>query len=272
MEIEQQRQTVERTFQKLSDSIQYAKTIQDAILPSNSRMQQILQEYFVIYKAKETVSGDFYWLSRVEDKTFVALVDCTGHGVSGGFMSMIGNALLSEIINQEKVHSPAEVLELLNESVSNLIENRAQHIAIGMEVSLCVIEPIEDETKVKVTFSGAKRPLFMLAPNHSHERSEMQEFKGDREPIGFAIGGVRNYQNTELILEKGTLLYMCSDGFADQANKANKRFGTPRLKKVLEEFSSRSLVEQQKALERMLNEFQNGSPQRDDITLIGIKI
>jgi len=272
-EIEAQHQTVERTLRKLSDSIQYAKTIQDAILPSVSRMKDVLNEYFLIYKAKETVSGDFFWLSQVEDKVFVALVDCTGHGVSGGFMSMIGNALLSEIINQEKIHSPADILDLLNESVSNLIENRAQHIAIGMEISLCVMEPCENENQMKVTFSGAKRPLLILdRQNNTHERAEIQEIKGGREPIGFAVGGVRHYENTELFLEKGSLLYMCSDGFADQANKANKRFGTPRLKKVLEEFSDRSLVEQQKALEKMLTEFQNGSPQRDDITLIGIRV
>lgn len=272
-EIEEQRQTVERTLHKLNDSIQYAKTIQDAILPSPQRMKKVLGEHFVIYKAKDIVSGDFYWLSQIENKTFIALVDCTGHGVSGGFMSMIGNALLSEIINQEKVHSPADALEMLNDSVSNLIENRVQHIAIGMEVALCVIEPSEEEGKTKVTFSGAKRPLFVLEkPVNSHERQEINEIKGDREPIGFAVGGERHYQNVELLLDKGSLLYMCSDGFADQANKANKRFGTPRLKKVIEEFSDRHLFEQHKALEKMLNEFQNGSAQRDDITLIGIRV
>jgi serine phosphatase RsbU (regulator of sigma subunit) len=272
-EIEGQRQTVERTLRKLNDSIQYAKTIQDAILPSAQRMRHVLGEYFIIYRAKDIVSGDFYWLNQIDNKIFVALVDCTGHGVSGGFMSMIGNALLSEIINQEKVHSPAEILELLNESVTNLIETRSQHIAIGMELALCVIEPAEEEDKTKITFSGAKRPLFILHKNHNpHVRVEIEEIKGGREPIGFAAGGERNYENVEIIVEKGSQIYMCSDGFADQANKANKRFGTPRLKKVLEEFSNRSLFEQQKALEKQLNEFQNDSAQRDDITLMGIRV
>lgn len=273
-EIEAQSHQLTEAFNKITDSIRYAETIQQAILPDKAKMQAVLGDYFVIAKAKDIVSGDFYWLSQVGEMRFVAVVDCTGHGVSGGFMTMIGHTLLNEIINDQGVYSPAEVLYLLNQGVSHVLEKQIQHIAIGMEISLCRIEPITDNpTQMKLTFAGAKRPLFSIPYIQTlNGAATIQELRGDRDPIGFNVQRAREYQNQEIIVEKGSLFYMVSDGFADQANPVNQRFGTPRLKKILSEIANQSLAEQKRLLENALLEFQETTAQRDDITLLGVRV
>ena len=263
-----------QTFIKITDSIRYAETIQKSILPSHEKMGQLLDEYFVISKAKEVVSGDFYWISKIDNKIFTAVVDCTGHGVTGGFMTMIGHTLLNDIINQNKVYDPSKILEMLNKGVVNIIERQIQEVAIGMEVSLCVIEPLNsDENKVKITYGGAKRPLFLLGNNgHQQQGNEITEIKGDRQPVGFFLDTNRVYSCEEIILDKGSIIYMTSDGVTDLSNPDNKRFGTPRLKKILKEIAPKNLIEQRVHLETIMKNFQASAKQRDDITIMGVKV
>lgn len=272
-ELEKQSEQLVQTYMKITDSIRYAETIQKSILPSETKMSEILKEYFVISKAKEVVSGDFYWVNKTEGRTFVAVVDCTGHGVSGGFMTMIGHTLLNEIIQQE-VYSPAHILELLNQGLANIIQRQNQEISIGMEIGMCCIEDIpEMPDKVKVIYAGAKRPLLSIKLNGSLPTEEaMIELRGDRDPIGFASVMQRTYQNQEIIVSKGSLLYLSSDGYVDQADPNNKRIGSPRLKKILLENATQDLTKQKEFLEKILQDHQKDATQRDDITIMGVKV
>lgn len=271
-EIEEKNKQLFEAFLKISDSIRYAETVQKAILPDESKLNDLLNEYFVISRAKEIVSGDFYWVSKLGDKTLLAVVDCTGHGVSGGFTSMIGHTLLNEIINQHQIDEPSTILELLNKGITSVIENQFQDIAIGMEACLVVIEPIPDKKEhVKISYAGAKRPLYSIKQN-GIPGHKVEELRGDRQPIGLVLDNDRTYTTHEIVIHKGSLLYLTSDGFIDQANPNNKRFGTPRLKKILLENSAKSLSEQKLLLEKMLEEHQKDASQRDDITILGVKV
>ena len=275
VEIESQSRQLELALLNISDSIRYAETIQKSILPSKQKMDNLLGDYFIISKPKNIVSGDFYWISKIADKTVVAVVDCTGHGVPGGFTSMIGHTLLNEIINQDKILDPSKVLELLNQGVINVIEKQMQDIGIGMEVCLAIIEPYDDYMPghVRIKYSGAKRPLFTIRNNGLPlNEEEILEYKGDREPIGFVLKSDRLYTQKEIILEKGSLLYFCTDGFVDQANTKNKRFGTPRFKQLLSQNATYELTIQKKFLEKVLSDFKKETNQRDDITILGLRI
>jgi serine phosphatase RsbU (regulator of sigma subunit) len=271
-DMETQSTELVRSYIKITDSIRYAETIQKTVLPTPEKMQALLGEYFIISKPKEVVSGDFYWIHKVKNYLFVSVVDCTGHGVSGGLMSMIGHALLNEIILQEEVYEPAKILEKLNTGLVSVIEKQVQDIAMGMELSLCRIENAEHQ-KVKIAFAGAKRPLYSIHLNGilAHQQ-EVVEWKGDRQPIGFVLNAHREYMQTEMILDKGSLIYMTSDGLVDQGNYRNKRFGTQRFRRILQENASKSLETQKIILERELKDYQRKATQRDDITVLGLKL
>lgn len=269
-EIEQKNEEIQRAYRQLTDSLKYAQAIQDSILPGDVRMSQILPEHFAIYRAKDIVSGDFYWVDEVDDKVFIAVVDCTGHGIPGAFMSMIGNTLLNEIINQKRIFSPADVLEQLDEGFQRTLLNHKQEIPMGMEVCLCVLEDAEyDENKMILTYAGAKRPLFYV------QNSEMTELKGDRSSIGFEhhTKDKKVFNNRCLEVQKGGHLYLTTDGLIDQDNNERRRFGSRRLRTLLQsDFSEKPIQEQQMKLEQILDNFRGNAVQRDDITVVGIKL
>jgi serine phosphatase RsbU (regulator of sigma subunit) len=268
--LEQKSNQLERTYIKITDSIRYAETIQQSILPPDNKIQQILPNYFIISKPKDVVSGDFYWVAKVENYTFVAVVDCTGHGVSGGLMTMIGHTLLNEIVNQQHIYSPAQILSLLNEGLDNIIERQTENIAIGMEIAFCRFEK-SHQNHVKLTYAGAKRPLWILEPDEN-QKLQFIELAGGSEPIGFGGHREKIYQNQEISLKTGSSIYLASDGYADQANPNKKRIGSTQLKQLLQDSANLPLAEQKIFLEKTLAEHQKTATQRDDITLMGIKI
>ncbi|TAE49071.1 MAG: hypothetical protein EAY69_03745, partial [Cytophagales bacterium] len=267
--LEEKSNQLERTYIKITDSIRYAETIQQSILPPDDKIQQILTEYFIISKPKDVVSGDFYWVAKIDKYKFVAVVDCTGHGVSGGLMTMIGHTLLNEIINQQHIYSPAQILSLLNEGLGNIIERQTENIAIGMEVALCRFETLEKS--VQLVYAGAKRPLWIVETN-TNQVLQLLEISGTSEAIGFAGSREKHYQNQELNLKNGSNIYLASDGYADQANPKKKRIGSTQLKELLRSFADLPLNEQKNKLEKTLQDHQQTATQRDDITLMGIKI
>lgn len=252
----------------ITDSIRYAETIQQAILPSKEKMNEALHEYFVLYKPKDIVSGDFYWFNHIEDKIFIAVTDCTGHGVPGAFMSIVGTNLLNEIINVEKVYDPAKVLELLNRYVTlSLRQNEVNNID-GMDIALIVIETHEDFT-TKVSFAGAKRPLYYF------EDGDLHKIEGVRKSIG---GGKRlsrkekKFETKEVTLQNEASIYLLSDGYVDQNNIKRERFGSWKLKKVLKEIGPLPMKKQEEILNHYLLEHMRGTPQRDDITILGLRV
>ncbi|GAB4340463.1 MAG: hypothetical protein OHK0038_19970 [Flammeovirgaceae bacterium] len=268
--------------QSITDSIRYGQTIQKAILPDPNKMKQTFEDQFIIFKPKDIVSGDYYWFThisgeeiqrympekRLKSLTFIAAVDCTGHGVPGAFMSMIGNTLLNEIVNLQHIFDPAKILELLNDGIVEALRQEDKSNDDGMDVCLCMIE--RNATQVaKISYAGAKRMLYYI----ENGSTELKEIKGDNIMIGGLIKQKnRKFNNQELVLEKGSVLYLSTDGLVDQNNESRKKFGTTRLKQMLEQLSTSSMSEQKQALETALEEHQGNAEQRDDITFIGVRI
>lgn len=257
--------------QKITDSIFYAKTIQEAILPTQTVMDKALDDYFILYEPKEIVSGDFYWFSEVEmansvKKILVAAVDCTGHGVPGGFMSMIGNTLLNEIVNQKQVYDTSKVLDYLNNGIKAALKQDEKLNADGMDVCLCAIEEVDGGLKVE--FSGARRPLFYL----NAEKSEVGYLKGNPHAIGGMKQKSHAYHEHEVILKKGDIIYLTSDGLMAQGDSNIGKIGTNGFKKFVQENAKKPLIEQKEALQSLLKEYQSDKAQRDDILVFAIKL
>ncbi|TAE01091.1 MAG: GAF domain-containing protein [Bacteroidetes bacterium] len=253
---------------KIMDSIRYAKTIQHAILPSEKDMSGAFKDYFVIFQPKDIVSGDFYWLSRLSDfQTLFAVLDCTGHGVPGAFMSMIGNDLLSEIVDVKHIIEPAQILETLNQRIRECLKQDDRLNDDGMDACLCLLEKnIYDQTFVR--FSGAKRPLYYL----NSQEDQIKTLKGDNKSIGGRQKENKNFTTQDVLLYPNDFIYLSTDGFSDQADEENRKFGTVQIKRILESSQSLPMKEQGEILEQALFQHKKNSLQRDDITFVGIKL
>ncbi len=262
--------TIQAQNKHIIDSINYAKTIQSAMLPSEAEMKQLFEDSFIVYRPKDIVSGDFYWAIQRDNKKFIAVLDCTGHGVPGAFMSIIGYSLLNELINQQHLTDPAEILTHLHDKVRSILgQNREDNFnRDGMDIALCVLEEKNDVTKL--LFAGAKRPLLYV----NSETQELLQLKGDRKPIGGGLEEFRtgNFETKEIFLAKGDIFYLYSDGFTDQNNEERRKFGKKRLIHFIKEYAEESLREQKKIFENALVAHQGESLQRDDITLLGVRV
>ncbi|MES2734514.1 MAG: two-component regulator propeller domain-containing protein [Bacteroidota bacterium] len=274
-QIQLQHETLQQVNEQVMKSLHYARTIQQAILPSQKKMAEGLAEHFVLFRPKDVVSGDFYWFSHLSkeeagtenDLTFVAAVDCTGHGVAGAFMAIIGNTLLNEIINQKHILDPAQILHHLNEGVKLALEKSEEINTAGMDVCLCCLQRGEGN-QVRVQFTGAKRPLLFVRPT----ATTVEKLDGDRRSIGSELTSRFSFTTQELLLDKGTMLYLTSDGYADQNNPARDRMGSKKMLQFIKDSAHLPLTQQKLFFETMLDEYQQGAEQRDDITLMGVQI
>jgi tetratricopeptide (TPR) repeat protein len=265
-EIEQQKKTVEDKNSEITSSIQYAKRIQDAIMPSMEEIRAGLPQSFVFYRPKEIVSGDFYWFAQQNDISFIAAVDCTGHGVPGAFMSMIGNDHLNQIVNVELQKKPEVILNRLHHEIQNTLKQKhgVTDNHDGMDIALCAINHSES----KLYFSSANRYLYLI------RKGELSELKGDH----FNIGGimhedVRQYTAYEIDLQKGDTFYVFSDGVSDQFGGENsKKFGYKQLKNLLLEIHEKPMDAQKPIFEKTLLEWMGKNDQIDDFLLIGIRV
>ena len=263
--IEEQKILVERKNFHITDSINYARRIQNAILPKEDFLKKLFEDYFIFFKPKEIVSGDFYWAYSKGDKIFFALVDCTGHGVPGAFMSMIGNTLLNEIVNEQGVEKPDEILNHLKQGVIHALQ---QSDAMGMqqdgmEIGLCVF----DKKKNILSFSGAYNSLF-------HFRNGIfTEYAGDKQTIGFERGKNDPFTKHIIEVEKGDSIYIFSDGFPDQKGGINgKKYYYKPFQQLLVSIHHLPMKEQEAILNRTLIEWQGDIEQIDDILVIGVRI
>jgi serine phosphatase RsbU (regulator of sigma subunit) len=252
----------------LLKSLEYAKQIQTAILPDEEDLNNCFAEYFTFYLPKDVVSGDFYWIHRRNDKLFVAMVDCTGHGVPGAFMSMIGHTLLNKIVTQNKVYEPAAILELLHLEVKDALRQENRKNDDGMDIALCLIESDKVNPKhCRLTFAGAKGKMFYT------EKGELKEIKSTKRSIG---GGrkseLKPFENQTIVLKNSELIYLFTDGIIDQQNYTGEKYGKERFKEFMESIAHLSLQEQYGRLLIEINEFIGNQVQRDDITLIGFRI
>jgi serine phosphatase RsbU (regulator of sigma subunit) len=272
--IKNQKDTLDRQNKNIKASIRYAETIQQAILPEDSFLNNYF-ESFLIFRPKDIVSGDFYWFSRINsyksdvDSLYIAVVDCTGHGVPGAFMSMIGNSLLNEMINERRIESPREILALLNDEIRKSLRQDQTDNNDGMDLLLCRFDKFKNHG-FKLVFAGAKRPLYII----QKENHKLIKLNGDRK----SIGGVENiskkvsFNNHEISLSKGDCLYMSTDGIIDQNGPDRKRFGSKRFEEMIIGNCGLSIKEQSEKINSEIDEFMQSEEQRDDITLLGLRI
>ncbi|MGF1534614.1 MAG: PP2C family protein-serine/threonine phosphatase [Bernardetiaceae bacterium] len=255
---------------KMLDSIRYAQTIQASILPSLFQMRRILPQFFVIYKPKDIVSGDFYWFSHLigkdgKGRTFLAAVDCTGHGVPGAFMSIVGNDLLNEIINQKVVHDTAQILTLLNTGIHKRFKQSEYLNNDSMDISLCAIE--KRDGQFVVIFSGAKRPLY----HYSAATKQIRKLRGDLKSVGGRHKKPPIFTKEEILVAEGDAIYLTTDGYADQNGMDDKKLGTIRLEEKITQIAELPMKQQRQALEEFLTQHQGDKEQRDDITILGVR-
>ncbi|HSZ24931.1 MAG TPA: PAS domain S-box protein [Cytophagaceae bacterium] len=249
---------------KINESINYSKRIQNAVIPDNRAITRIFNESFIFYHPKDVVSGDFPWMMEKGDEVYIAAVDCTGHGVPGAMLSLVGNFLLNDIIGNGNSLSPAVVLDRFDEMVNKTLntEKNDSQIKDGMDIALCKINV---KTR-KLEYAGAHRPLYHVA------KGELKEYKGDKWAIG---GGIyknqTNFTNHELHLKKGEAVYIFSDGLPDQfGGPQSRKFSPQRIKEVIIANSGDMDITHKKMKEEFKN-WMGDQKQTDDVLLIGIK-
>ncbi len=252
----------------ITDSIIYAKRIQNAILPANSHIDKLVPNNFVLYHPKDIVSGDFYWVNKIPGKSIIAAVDCTGHGVPGAFMSIIGTNQLEYAVRIVKAKNAGEILDALSEGVENVLRKdesmNSSAVKDGMDIALCVI----DYKNMVVEFAGAYNPLYLV------RNGEMQVLKADKYAIGtYSEYPERKYTNHKLKLEKGDILYIFSDGYPDQfGGPKGRKYMYKRFREYLLSISDQPLDKQKQLLVEENKRWQGKEVQVDDIIVIGIKI
>jgi len=265
-EIERSRDEIAKYAKDITDSIKYAKRIQKAIFPPWKLIQKILPDSFVFFQSKDLVSGDFYFAEKVGSKIIFCAVDCTGHGVPGGFMSIVANNLLKQAIKQEGLTKPSEILEYLNFGVTNTLHQTYEESSVkdGMDIALCCW----DQEKNTLEYAGAYNPLFIFRDG------KLMEYKANRFPVGTFVGEeIREFTNHEIQIEKDDMVYVFSDGFADQfGGPSGKKFMVSRFRNMLLQIHTKPVDEQQSLVEKQLNKWKGNLEQIDDIVVIGIRI
>jgi histidine kinase len=266
----------ERTFElkekndNIMASINYAKRIQEVILSCETEIKQTFAEYFIIFRPKDIVSGDFYWINKTATGVLIAAIDCTGHGIPGAFMSLIANTLLNEISNSRHITNPAQILEQLQMMIRTSLKQAETENTDGMAICLCEIRQNPDNQTFMLTYAGAKRPLYLY---EAQKPLHLLELKGSRESIGgWQEKQSGNFQNETIILQKGDAIYLTTDGYIDTTNPERIRFGSLKLKEILEMYGHLPLYEQKEMLLYELLSFQQNTPARDDVTIVGIRL
>lgn len=262
----QQRDQIQRQKEEITASIHYASRIQHAILPPEEIRQQILPEHFILFKPRDIVSGDFYWMTRRNGKTVVTAADCTGHGVPGAFMSMLGVSFLNEIVNKELILHADQILNRLREQVIRSMHQtgREGESKDGMDISLLVV----DDASGMLEFAGAYNPCYIV------RNGEITELKADRMPIGiYSERGNVPFSCQTFQLQKGDGIYMSSDGYEDQfGGPEGKKLKAKAFKDILLKIHPLPAGEQLAYLDKFFEEWKNGYDQVDDVLVIGIKI
>jgi len=278
-EIEHQKETIEEILKDLNDSISYAQRIQQAVLPSAEMIKECFDDYFILYRPRNVVSGDFFWATRINEWVVITAADCTGHGVPGAFMSMLGMSFLNEIVRKKEITKASEILNLLRNYVIEALRQSGHTNSQkdGMDMSLCAIN-----TKTGFcNWAGANNPLWLVRNEDIKgtfkDPSEMvNEVKADKMPVAIYIK-MEEFTNHEIQLNKGDRLYMFSDGYADQfGGPKGKKFMSKNMKRLIAETVNMTMAEQcselNRAFDAWLDTPEEKFEQIDDVTVLGIKI
>ena len=264
-EIEEKSRDLEIAYNDITDSVKYAKRIQEAILPETEILTDQFPESFIYYKPKSIVSGDFYFLKRVSDYFIVAAVDCTGHGVPGAFMSTIGISLLNQIVSDKNINKPSQALYVLDKRVYSSLHYKSEYGESndGMDIALCAI----NLNTMTIEYAGAYRPMVLISHN------ELTEYKADKYTIGGHKVGDKIFNDKIIKLKKGDQIYLFSDGITDQfGGPSGKKFMIRRFKDLLVNITELSMQEQEQKIIREFKDWKGDEKQIDDILVIGIRI
>lgn len=269
-EVVQQKDIIEKKNKYITQNISYAKRIQDAILPT-TQIQKSFSESFILHLPKEIVSGDFYWYAEVSKNTtplkIIAIADCTGHGVPGAFMSMIGNDALNHVIIEKGLTKPSEILKTLNYKICNVLNHDSQNeTRDGMDIALCVI----DEQNHTLDYAAARRPLYYM----NGTPGILKEIKSS--PITVGRNGSKDnpeFQNHKINYSHGDRIFLFTDGYTDQfGGEQDEKFMLNNLKEFLNTIGMKTMKEQHVELEKKFQEWKQHREQLDDVLIIGLKL
>ncbi|MDG1477564.1 MAG: SpoIIE family protein phosphatase [Vicingaceae bacterium] len=260
--VEHQKQEVESAHKEIKDSINYAKKIQTAILPPNNLVKEHLKESFILYKPKDIVAGDFYWMKTIGDTVLYAAADCTGHGVPGALVSVVCSNALNQSVKELQTTNPAEILEMTRSLVKENLKSDDNIVKDGMDIALCAI----NFKKNILEFSGANNPLYIFRNN------ELILTKGDKQPVGNHYNE-KPFTKHSIQLNKGDVIYSFTDGFADQfGGPKGKKFMYKQFKELLLSVVDKPLNKQQEILNKVFETWKGDIEQIDDVCIIGVKI
>ncbi|NVO10359.1 MAG: tetratricopeptide repeat protein [Bacteroidales bacterium] len=263
--LENSKQIIAAKSERIISSIEYALTIQQAILPKEEQLSELFKDQFVIFLPKDIVSGDFFWISSVQNLVFAAVIDCTGHGVPGSFMSLIGNTILNQIVNEWHTHDPSLILEYLHQKIRKSLQQDESHSKSHASMDVCLIK-INRNTS-RVTFAGANRSLLII------QDGKLERIQGDRKSVGgFQRESRRYYTNHEINLSNNSCLYLATDGFIDQMNSEKRKFGQKQFSDLLVENCDKPMSVQKEIILNMLDKYRGDEEQIDDICILGLKM
>ena len=276
-QIRKQSRIIEEKNKDLIDSITYAKNIQEAILPSITSMQASFPDMFVLYKPKDIVSGDFYWYNQVRSSTdtnlastgaslhVIAVVDCTGHGVPGAFMSLVGYTLLNQTVSVPEINSPANVLDYMSKELVHMLNKKMDEIVIndGMDMSVCAF----NSKTMKLNYAGANHVMYHI------RNGQLTSYDGDKQAIGLqSHERLKLFTNHEIAIQKGDVIYMFSDGFEDQFGGVNgKKYKSSRFREFIQSIHTDEMPKQRALLENEFITWKGKNEQLDDVLVMGIR-
>ena len=259
---------IEEQNQEIQSSIRYAKNIQEAVLPKLDKSNIPTDQVLVYFRPRDIVSGDFYWVAEKEGRLIVAACDCTGHGVPGAFMSLIGSTILDKIVFDRNVKDPATIIRQMDEGVSESLKQEENEMRDGMEAGLCSI----DFSKGEIQYTGAKRPLFLYRKTETGY--VLEEFKPDRYSVGgYSESGAKTFTTQTIHATAGDMLYLFSDGVIDQFDADNKkRISTKRLRELLAGLADLPLNVQKERIHDFIESWKKDTHQTDDILVLGVRL
>jgi len=286
--IRRQKEVIAAKNKDITDSIRYAENIQKAILPPIEEIKKALPESFILFKPKDIVSGDFYFYAKVGSTVVIAACDCTGHGVPGAFMSMIGNSLLNEIVNDKSITNAAEVLNQLKDGIIHAFGEAGVtgEQKDGMDMALCTFKTSEVSKTSEVCtlqYAGAYNPLYIVRNGKTSDKTsqvsetcevcELEQIKADKQPVGFHFGKQKPFTNHEIQLKKSDTIYIFSDGYQDQfGGPKGKKFMSKRFRQLFLDIQEMNMEEQKEHLDKTIEEWKGSKEQVDDILVIGVRV
>jgi serine phosphatase RsbU (regulator of sigma subunit) len=264
-EVVQQKELLEVKNKDITSSIEYAKNIQKAMLPAPDKLNQLFRDAFVYYKPRDIVSGDFYWAERFGNKTILACADCTGHGVPGAFMSLIGSALLKEVCNMKAIHSPEDALHALDKELRAMVNKSDSEFGIADGMDIAIVEFDHDRNLLRC--SGARRPVVV------YRNGERIELRGDRKSIGGDQEGESGFTVHSIELQHGDSFYMFSDGVSDQfGGEKGKKLKKTGVLRILDNLNGKAMSTQKTIVDEKFSNWMGDHIQVDDIILLGVRI